>query len=195
MSAIKVAAVATSRADPGKVFGLLKDPVTWPLWSMFVSGELQRPGRWRPPGRRRGQGVPHPDDLRHRGSRRTHSRSPVELRAAVRHAVPRLPRRRRSGAAAGWRHLDPLAVYVLREISGHRLVLADGHEPRAQAHRRKTCRRRRGSSHRRGGSSLRASAANRSCSGATNRGMMKPGVVPIATPRTPSPPRSPVRTR
>jgi hypothetical protein len=45
MSAIKVAGMATSRADPGKVFGLLKDPVTWPLWSMFVSGELQRPGR------------------------------------------------------------------------------------------------------------------------------------------------------
>ena len=37
MSAIKVAATATSRADPGKVFGLLKDPVTWPRWSMFES--------------------------------------------------------------------------------------------------------------------------------------------------------------
>jgi hypothetical protein len=45
MSAIKVAAATKSRADPGKVFGLLKDPVTWPLWSMFVSAELQRPGR------------------------------------------------------------------------------------------------------------------------------------------------------
>jgi hypothetical protein len=37
MSAIKVAATATSRADPGKVFGLLKDLVTWPRWSMFES--------------------------------------------------------------------------------------------------------------------------------------------------------------
>jgi uncharacterized protein YndB with AHSA1/START domain len=45
MNPIKVAAMATSRADPGKVFRLLKDPVTWPLWSMFKSGELQRPGR------------------------------------------------------------------------------------------------------------------------------------------------------
>jgi uncharacterized protein YndB with AHSA1/START domain len=45
MSAIKVAATATSRADPGKVFGLLKDPVTWPRWSMFKSGELRRAGR------------------------------------------------------------------------------------------------------------------------------------------------------
>jgi hypothetical protein len=45
MSAITVAATANSRADPGKVFGLLKDPVTWPLWSMFASGELERPGR------------------------------------------------------------------------------------------------------------------------------------------------------
>ena len=45
MSAIKVAGMATSRADPGKVLSLLKDPVTWPLWSMFKSGELQRPGR------------------------------------------------------------------------------------------------------------------------------------------------------
>jgi uncharacterized protein YndB with AHSA1/START domain len=44
MSAIQVAAMATSRADPGKVFALLKDPVTWPRWSMFTSGELQRPG-------------------------------------------------------------------------------------------------------------------------------------------------------
>jgi Polyketide cyclase / dehydrase and lipid transport len=44
MRAIKVAAMATSRADPGTVFRLLKDPVTWPLWGMFVSGELQRPG-------------------------------------------------------------------------------------------------------------------------------------------------------
>lgn len=45
MSAIKVAATATSRADPGKIFSLLKDPVTWPRWSMFKSGELQRAGR------------------------------------------------------------------------------------------------------------------------------------------------------
>ena len=44
MSAIKVAAMATSRADPGTVLRLLKDPVTWPRWSMFTSGELQRAG-------------------------------------------------------------------------------------------------------------------------------------------------------
>jgi hypothetical protein len=34
MSTIKVAATATSHADPCKVFSLLKDPVTWPLWSI-----------------------------------------------------------------------------------------------------------------------------------------------------------------
>ena len=57
MNTIKVAAMATSRADPGKVFRLLKDPVTWPLWSMFKSGELQRPGR----GDRPTPGVRHDD--------------------------------------------------------------------------------------------------------------------------------------
>ena len=45
MSAIKVAAMATSRADPAKVYGLLKNPITWPLWSTFKSGELKQPGR------------------------------------------------------------------------------------------------------------------------------------------------------
>ena len=44
MSAIKIAAIANSRADPGKVFALLKDPNTWPLWSMFELAELQSPG-------------------------------------------------------------------------------------------------------------------------------------------------------
>lgn len=45
VAAINVAVMATSRADPAEVFGLLKDPVTWPRWSLFKSGELQRPGR------------------------------------------------------------------------------------------------------------------------------------------------------
>jgi hypothetical protein len=52
MSAIKVATMATSRADPGKVIGLLKDPVTWPRWSTFESASsvaMVRDARGRAP--------------------------------------------------------------------------------------------------------------------------------------------------
>src|ERR1700733_15028805 len=46
------ATMATSRADPGKVIGLLKDPVTWPRWSTFESASsvaMVRDARGRAP--------------------------------------------------------------------------------------------------------------------------------------------------
>jgi uncharacterized protein YndB with AHSA1/START domain len=47
---IRVAAAATSSADPARVFALLKDGSTWPDWTMFDSFELERPGRDEPYG-------------------------------------------------------------------------------------------------------------------------------------------------
>jgi hypothetical protein len=47
---MRVAATATSQADPATVFALLKDGSTWPDWSMFDSFELERPGRDEPYG-------------------------------------------------------------------------------------------------------------------------------------------------
>jgi len=43
MSAV-VFATARSRADPHRVFALLKDGSTWPQWSMFKAFELERAG-------------------------------------------------------------------------------------------------------------------------------------------------------
>jgi hypothetical protein len=45
MRRIEVSVTVDCRADPGIIFGLLKDGSTWPHWAMFDSFELERPGR------------------------------------------------------------------------------------------------------------------------------------------------------
>ena len=50
MDIIKVEGIATSRADPGAVFSLLKNSDTWPRWSMFKSAELEQAGQDDPYG-------------------------------------------------------------------------------------------------------------------------------------------------
>jgi hypothetical protein len=48
--AIKVQAIATSKAPPPVVFALLKDGATWPDWTIFDAFELVRPGEGGPSG-------------------------------------------------------------------------------------------------------------------------------------------------
>ena len=87
MSAIKVAATATSRADPGKVFGLLKDPVTWPRWSMFESASsvaMVRDARGRAPHHE----DPHPAE---RPLGRVSNDEAIELAIALYARIPPLP--------------------------------------------------------------------------------------------------------
>lgn len=47
---VKISAVAFSKADPARVFVILKDGTNWPKWSIFDSVELERPGRDEPHG-------------------------------------------------------------------------------------------------------------------------------------------------
>ena len=48
--AIRVQAIAMSKAPPPTVFALLKDGATWPDWTIFDAFELVRPGEGGPSG-------------------------------------------------------------------------------------------------------------------------------------------------
>ena len=50
MRPIEVTAEATSKADPARVYALLKDGSTWPQWTIFKSHEIERPGDEEPLG-------------------------------------------------------------------------------------------------------------------------------------------------
>ena len=87
MSAIKVATMATSRADPGKVIGLLKDPVTWPRWSTFESASsvaMVRDARGRAPHHE----DPHSEE---RPLGRVSKDEAIELAIALYARIPPLP--------------------------------------------------------------------------------------------------------
>ena len=93
MSAIKVATMATSRADPGKVIGLLKDPVTWPRWSTFESASsvaMVRDARGRAPHHEDPLTMrnPHPAE---RPLGRVSKDEAIELAIALYARIPPLP--------------------------------------------------------------------------------------------------------
>ncbi len=50
MRQVRISATATSKADPARVFAILKDAPGWPSWSIFDAVELNRPGRDEPHG-------------------------------------------------------------------------------------------------------------------------------------------------
>lgn len=50
MRQIRISATATSKAEPARVFAILRDAADWPSWSIFDAVELNRPGKDEPHG-------------------------------------------------------------------------------------------------------------------------------------------------